>query len=326
MRPSASPLAIWAGILTLYLVWGSTYLGIKIAIGTIPPFVMGFLRFVPAGLLLAGTIALRNRSTMRRPTLREVRDTTIVGACLLLGGMGLVAWGEQTVASGIAALLIGLMPMWLAIFSRIFLGERLPVLATAGIAVGLAGIGLLMWPVDGVGALDPAGTAALIVSPMAWSLGSIYSSRRAVLPAPALFATGLQMVAGGIILLVVAVLTGELGAFDPATVSASSWIGVFYLFAIGSLVGYTTYAWLLTVAPLPRIATYAYVNPVVAVILGWLILGEPLSIRTGIAAFVIIVAVVMIVTARGRAARSDLRSRLAVRTPVAATGEAARAR
>ncbi len=118
MHRSASPLAIWTGILVLYVVWGSTYLGMKVAIETVPPFVMGLLRFVPAGVLLAGAIIVRERGSLRRPTAIELRDTAIVGMLLLVGGTGLVAWGEQTVASGIAALLIGLTPMWLAVFGR----------------------------------------------------------------------------------------------------------------------------------------------------------------------------------------------------------------
>ncbi len=158
MRPSASPLAVWAGIVVLYIVWGSTYLGIKLAVDTIPPFVMAALRFVPAGVLLAGAVALRHHETMRRPTARELGDTAIVGGFLMLGGMGMVAWGEQTVPSGIAALLIGLMPAWLAIFARVFLGERLPAMATVGLGVGLAGVAILAWPVEGTGTLDPAGS------------------------------------------------------------------------------------------------------------------------------------------------------------------------
>ena len=126
MRPSASPIAVWAGLIVLYLVWGSTYLGIKVAVETVPPFVMGFIRFVPAGILLAGVVALRNRRIIERPSRRALADTLIVGALLLMGGMGLVAWAEQTIPSGIAALLIALMPMWLAIFGLVFLGERLP--------------------------------------------------------------------------------------------------------------------------------------------------------------------------------------------------------
>ncbi len=307
MHKPASPVSIWSGILVLYVVWGSTYLGMKLAIDTIPPFVMGFTRFVPAGLLLAGGVALREHGAIRRPSATELRDVTIVGACMLLGGTGLVAWGEQTVATGIAALLIGLVPMWLAVFGRILLGDRIPVLAAAGIAVGMVGVAILAWPTGGVGALDPAGLLALIVSPMFWSLGTLYAARRAVLPRPALLSTSLQMIAGGLAFLIAAVLTGELTGFDPGAVSATSWFGIAYLIVVGSLVGFTTYAWLLTVAPLGRVATYAYVNPVVAVILGSIVLGEPLTARTVVAAAVIVLAVALIVTARGRGTRTTRR-------------------
>ena len=300
MRPSASPIAVWAGLIVLYLVWGSTYLGIKVAVETVPPFVMGFIRFVPAGILLAGVVALRNRRTIQRPSRRALADTLIVGALLLMGGMGLVAWAEQTIPSGIAALLIALMPMWLAIFGLVFLGERLPRAGVIGIAVGVVGVAILAWPTAGVDDLDPAGLLALLVSPVCWALGAIYAARRAVLPAPALFASGLEMIAGGLVLLVASAVTGELASFDPAAVSTESWIGILYLLLVGSLVGYTTFAWLVQVAPLPRVATYAYVNPVVAVILGAIVLREPLSPRTWFASVVIIAAVVLIVTARAR--------------------------
>jgi drug/metabolite transporter (DMT)-like permease len=320
MRPAASPVAIWAGIIVLYFVWGSTYLGIRLAVDTIPPFLMGFLRFVPAGMLLAAAVAWRHRATIRRPGLREIRDSSIVGGLLLLGGMGMVAWAEQSIPSGIAALMIGLMPMWLAIFARVFFGERLPAMGVAGIALGLVGIALLTWPAGDAMILEPAGLAALVASPIFWSLGSLYAARRAVLPAPVLFASGLQMVAGGLILLAASVLVGELPGFDPAAVSNDSWIGLAYLLVVGSLVGYTTYGWLLGVAPLPRIATYAYVNPVVAVILGSVILGEPLTARTVVAAIVIVVAVALIVTARGRVSgRGPARVEVVV-APEPATG------
>ena len=318
MHKPASPLSIWAGILVLYVVWGSTYLGMKLAMDSLPPFVMGFLRFVPAGLLLAGGVAIKDRGSIRRPSNVQLRDVTVVGTCLLLGGTGLVAWGEQTVATGIAALLIGLVPMWLAVFGRVLFGERIPVLAAAGIAVGLVGVAILAWPAGDVGPLDPGGLLALIVSPMFWSLGTLYAARRALLPRPALFSTGLQMVAGGIGFLVVAVLTGEMRGFDLAAVSATSWFGIAYLVVIGSLVGFTTYAWLLTVAPLGRVATYAYVNPVVAVILGSIVLGEPLTARTAVAAAVIVLAVALIVTGRGRESR--LARREAVPIPAEAPG------
>ncbi|MHB8891313.1 MAG: EamA family transporter [Candidatus Limnocylindrales bacterium] len=318
MRQPPSPLAVWAGIVVLYVVWGSTYLGKKLAIDTVPPFVMGFLRFVPAGLLLAGGVVLRDRRAIRRPSVVQVRDATIVGTFLLLGGTGLVAWGQQTIATGIAALLIGLVPMWLAVFGRIMFGERIPTAAAAGIAVGLAGVAILAWPAGDVGALDPAGLLALIVAPLFWSLGTLYSTKRAVLPRPALFATGLQMIAGGMAFLVTAMLTGETTGFDPGAVSATSWFGIGYLVVVGSLVGFTTYAWLLTVAPLGRVATYAYVNPVVAVILGWLVLAEPLTARTAVASAVIVFAVALIVTARGRDTRMPWRE--AVPAPAEAPG------
>jgi drug/metabolite transporter (DMT)-like permease len=316
VRSSSTNLAAWAGLLVLYVVWGSTYLGIKLAVETIPPFLMGFMRFVPSGLVLAGAVALRNRSTIRRPSLVEVRDTVVVGAFLLCGGMGLVAWGEQTVPSGIAALMIALMPMWLAVFGRVVFGDRLPWLGWVGVVIGIAGVAILAWPASGVAALDPAGMLALIVSPMLWAVGTLYSAKKAVRPMPVLFATGLEMVAGGLVLLVAGVVSGELGGFSVGAVSTTSWLGVVYLSVIGSLVGYTTFAWLLTVAPLSRVTTYAYVNPVVAVVLGAIVLGEPLSGRTGIATVVIVAAVVLIVTARGRASRREVQAEADAGTPL----------
>lgn len=303
MRTSASPVAVWSGIVVLYIVWGSTYLGMKLAIDSVPPTVMGVLRFIPAGLLLCTGVIAWHRGRIPRPSLRELRDAAIVGTMLLLGGTGLVAWGQQTIPTGIAALLIAVVPMWLAIFGRVLFGDRVPALAAVGIAVGLVGVAILAWPAEEVGRLDPAGLAALIVSPMSWALGTLYATKRAVLPSPALLSTGIQMIAGGLAFAVAALLTGGFAGFDIGAVSATSWFGIGYLITVGGLVGFTTYAWLLTVAPIGRIATYAYVNPVVAVFLGWLILDEPLSPRTIVASVVIVAAVVLIVTARGRAAR-----------------------
>ena len=319
MRSTASPVAVWAGLIVVYLVWGSTYLGMKLAIDTMPVSVMGFLRFIPAGLLLAAGVALHARGRITRPSLVQVRDASIVGLMLLLGGTGLVAWGEQTIPTGIAALLIAVVPMWLAIFGRVLFGDRVPAMAALGIAVGLVGVGILAWPTGGVGELDPAGLLALLASPVFWSLGTLYATKRAVLPAPALFSTGVQMIAGGIGFLVVALVTGEVATFDPSAVSATSWFGVGYLIVMGSLVGFTTYAWLLTVAPVSRISTYAYVNPVVAVVLGWIVLGEPLTARTVIASVVIVIAVALIVTAGGRTVRipRDARGEPGRREPAA---------
>ena len=296
-----SRLLIWVGILVLYFVWGSTYLGIRVAIDTIPPFVMAGIRFVLAGLVLLGWSILRDRRTFVWPTAREWRDTTIVGGLLLLGGMGLVSWGEQTVPSGIAALMVAMMPVWVAVLGGLFLRERLAPIAIVGIVVGIAGVAILVGP-EGTPAegSDPTGVLALILSPISWAIGSLYSANRARLPQHALVATGGQMLAGGVLLSVAGVLTGEWASFSPAAVSGDSLIALAYLTVVGSLLAFTTYGWLLRVAPLQFIATYAYVNPVVAVILGVLILNEPLTPRTLIAGAVIVFAVALIITARGR--------------------------
>ena len=301
-RPAADPRSIALGMLVLYLVWGSTYLAIAIAVETIPPFLMAGSRFLLAGVVLLGWVLVRHGRPALHATRREWRDSLIVGALLLGGGMGMVAFGEQTVPSGITALLIGLMPVWVAVFGRIFLGERLPGIALVGIVVGFIGVGILVGPTvtGGTGALDPLGLAAIIISPISWSLGSLYASHRAALPRQPLVATGLQMVLGGVVLMVMATLAGEPARFDPAAVSAASIAGFLYLAVVGSLLAFTAYGFLLRVAPLPLVATYAYVNPVVAVILGAIVLQEPIDVRTIVAGAVIIGAVALIVTARGR--------------------------
>ncbi len=314
-RQHASPLAVWIGILVLYVVWGSTYLGMKLAIDSVPPFVMGFFRFVPAGVLLTLLVVAHHRGRVRRPSGREVRDAAIVGGLLLIGGTGLVAWGQQTIPTGIAALLIALVPMWLAIFGWVLFREPVAPLVAAGIAVGMLGVAILAWPADGVSDLDPAGLVALVIAPMFWALGTLYATKRAVQPAPALLASGIQMTTAGVLFAVLAALTGEWTGFEITAVSATSWTGIVYLVLVGSLIGYTTYAWLIAVAPLPKVATYAYVNPVIAVILGAIVLSEPLTPRTVVAAVVIVAAVALIVTARTRTGRAEARARVEV--PVA---------
>jgi drug/metabolite transporter (DMT)-like permease len=298
--PKRAP--IWIGLLILYVVWGSTYLGIAIAVDTIPPFLMAASRFLIAGaVLLVWSIARAGRS-LRLPTIREWRDSTIVGALLLGGGMGMVAFGEQTVPSGITALFIAMMPVWVAVLGWIFLRERLPRLAVAGIVLGFGGVAILIGPsaFGGAGALEPLGLAAILVSPIAWSAGSLFASHRATLPGQPLVATGAQMVTGGFVLAAMSLGSGELQGFRVDGVSSDSWIAMAYLTVIGSLLAFTAYGWLLRVAPLPLIATYAYVNPVVAVILGAVILREPIEPRTMVAGAVIVGAVALIVTARGR--------------------------
>jgi drug/metabolite transporter (DMT)-like permease len=295
-------LFLWAGLLVLYLVWGSTYLGIAVAVKTIPPFLMAAIRFAMAGAILFGWSIAREGRSFTLPSRREWRDSIIVGALLLGTGMGFVSLGEKTVPSGITALLIAMMPVWIAIFGRLFLGERLPRLAMAGIAIGIGGVAILAGPsaFGGAGALEPLGLAAIIVSPMSWAAGSLFASHRAILPSRPLVAVGAQMFAGAATLLVLGVLHGELGQLHLDAVAPDSLVALVYLTLIGSLLAFTTYAWLLRVAPLPLIATYAYVNPVVAVLLGALVLHESIEPRTLVAGAVIVTAVALIVTTRGR--------------------------
>jgi drug/metabolite transporter (DMT)-like permease len=294
---------LWLALLTIYIVWGSTYFGIAVAIETMPPFLMLAIRFVIAGGLLFGFELLRHgRAAL--PTRREVRDSAIVGALLLGIGNGFVAFGEQTVASGIAAILVAMMPLWLAVFGWLYFRDRLPLLAVLGVGMGLVGVALLVWPTgSGANAFDLLGIAILLVAPVGWAHGSLFSAHRARLPHRPLVASGLQMLFGAAVLALEGVLTGELGRFHPDAISLRSLVALVYLISIGSMLGYNAYAWLLRHAPLSLIGTYAYVNPVVAVGLGTIFLAEPISARTLIAAAVILAAVAMIVTARGRSAR-----------------------
>ena len=300
--PARRGASLWVGMLVLYLVWGSTYLGIAVAVDTIPPFLMAAIRFsIAGGVLLLWSLA-RDRGDFVPPTRREWRDSFIVGGLLLGGGMGMVAYGELTIPSGITALLIALMPVWVAIFGRVFLGEGLPRVAILGIAVGFVGVAILVGPsaFGGAGALDPLGLAAVLLSPICWTLGSLFASHRAVLPPRPLLATSAQMLAGAAVLAVMAGLRGEFGAFRLDAVSAESLAALVYLTVIGSLLAFTTYGWLLRVAPLPLIATYAYVNPIVAVALGAIVLQEPIEPRTLLAGAIIVFAVALIVTTRSR--------------------------
>ena len=312
---SAGPVAIWIGLLAIYFVWGSTYIGIRLADESIPPFLMAGVRFLLAGgaLLIWEYVAIQRLPRGLGPTeggrpglpsRRQVRDSAIVGGALLLGGMGLVALGERTVPAGIAAFQIALLPVWIAILGRIFFGERLPRVVVVGIVIGLLGVAILVDPFGSAGpAFDPFGLVVLLISPIFWGSGSLYSSHKAVLPHRPLTATGLQMVCGGTLLLLAAVLTGELASFNLAAVTGRSLLGLAYLTTIGSLVGFTTYVWLLRVAPLPKVATYAYVNPIVAFVLAGLLLGETIEPRTALAGAVIVAGVALIVTARGRPGR-----------------------
>lgn len=293
----ASRGAILAALAAVYVVWGSTYLAIRFAVETLPPFLMAGVRFTVAGAILYGW---RRAQGHVRPTGPQWRAATIVGALMLLAGNGGVVWAEQWVESGTAALLVASVPLWMVLLEWLRPGGRAPRPSVwVGVLVGLIGVALLMGtpPTTG-GRQYTIGLVVLVLASVAWAIGSLYS-RSAVLPAP-LMATGMQMLTGGLLLLLMGVLAGELVGLDPTTFSVRSGLALLYLILFGSLIGFTSYVWLLRVTPPAIASTYAYVNPVVAVFLGWLLAGEQITPRILLASAVIVGGVAVITTARAR--------------------------
>lgn len=293
----ASQVRIAAALVALYVVWGSTYLAIRVAVETVPPLTGSAVRFLIAGSLLYALTIRSGDAAADRPGRLEWRDAAIIGGLLLAGGNGLLAIGEQTVPSGIAALIIATLPLWVAILGRAFFGVVLTRTIVVGTVIGFAGVTVLVGPVGSGGGLDPFGVAVCLLSPVFWATGSLYS-RTAHLPRRPLVGTALQMLAGSAVLFVLAVVTGDIFRLRTTEIAPESLAAVAYLILVGSLVGYTAYVWLLRVAPISLVSTYAFVNPVIAVILGSLILAEPLEPRTIVAGAVIVVAVAVIVRAR----------------------------
>jgi drug/metabolite transporter (DMT)-like permease len=299
-RPSLAPASsahVALALGALYVVWGSTYLAIRVAVETIPPFTGAAVRFLIAGGLLYVATIRRGDAAADRPGRREWRDAAIIGGLLLAGGNGLLAVGEQTVPSGIAALIIATLPLWVAVLGRVFFGVVLTRTIVAGTVIGFAGVAVLVWPAGGSGGLDPLGVVVVLLSPVLWATGSLYSGN-AHLPKRPLVGTAMQMLAGSAILFVVAVVTGDLFRVRLDEITPASLAAIAYLVLVGSLIGYTAYVWLLRVAPISLVATYAFVNPVIAVFLGWLVLAEPLEPRTLVAGAIIVLAVAVIVRAR----------------------------
>ena len=292
-RP-ASKTAIWAAMLSIYIVWGSTYLAMRIGVQTIPPFVMAGVRFILAGGILLVSQWLRGE---RMPPLRQWRSAVIVGLFLLLGGNGLVVWAEQTVPSGIAALLVGMTPLWIVILEMIFFRRRPSWLVLGGVLIGLVGMVVLIGPSELTGLhgdINLLGGVAVVIGALSWAGGSLYS-RNADLPASAFLFNGMEMLSGGVALLLLATVTGEWSQLNVAAISLNSWLGFLYLVFVGSLVGFSSYTWLLrSGAPTMLVSTYAYINPVVAVVIGNLLVQEPLTPRVVLAALIIVSGVVLI--------------------------------
>ena len=302
VREHAAPLKIMAGLAVIYVVWGSTYFAIRIAIETLPPMTMAGLRWLIAGLPLY--VLLRLRGEPIRPPRRQWLAAGVIGSLMLLGGNGLVCWAEQTVASGLAALIVGTVPLWIVLLEwLVFRGTRPTGRMLGGLILGLAGILILVGPrrLGGQPIHLPGGIALLLACAF-WALGSLYS-RRADLPRSTWLATAMEMILGGAVLLIVGLAVGEAGKLDLAAISLRSVLALGYLVVFGSVVALTTYLWLLQVCLPARVATYAYVNPVIAILLGTLFANEPLSPRVAVAAAVIVAAVVVITRSSARRAR-----------------------
>lgn len=303
-----SPGAVWLALVIVYIAWGSTYLGIRIVVEDMPPLLSAAGRFLTAAVLMGTFLAVRSGARVLRVRPRELRGAAIVGILLLTGGNGGVTLGERTVPSGLAALLVAMVPLWLILF-RFAGGERPRLLTWTGVLVGFVGLGVLVLPGGGAGGTT-TGIVFIIGATLCWSVGSFLSPRMPM-PANPFVATVWEMLSAAIALLVLGSARGERPS-DFAEASASSWIALGYLVVFGSLVAYTAYVWLLQNAPLSLVSTYAYVNPVVAVLLGAVILAEPLTGAIVTGGAIVVVGVALVVQAERP--RSPVVEREAART------------
>jgi drug/metabolite transporter (DMT)-like permease len=275
----------------VYLCWGMTYLAMRVAVVDIPPHLMSGSRFVVAGLVLYAWARLRGEGP---PKPKHWRAAAVVGGFLLLGGNASVAWAEQRVPSGLAAVLIAVAPIWMVGLEWARGGSRPRKHVIVGLLLGLVGVGLLVSSRSSPASrVDPLGAVILILASASWAWGSVLS-KTAPLPESPFLATSMEMIAGGILLLITAAVAGQFHGFNPARVSTSAALSWAYLVVFGSLVGFTAYIWLLGVTSIAKAGTYAYVNPIVAVLLGWAILHETVTPRMLLAAVVILVGVALV--------------------------------
>jgi drug/metabolite transporter (DMT)-like permease len=283
---------VWAALATVYVVWGSTFLAIAVVVRDLPPFLSMALRHLVAGTLVFAW-AWSRRSDGVKLGWRQWGAAFVFGGALFLVSHGGLAWAQQDVPSGIAALLVGTIPLWFAILAWLFLGERLGGRALLGLVLGFAGLVLLVDPSGEEGA-EPVGALVLAVGAFAWAAGSLWS-RRSPLPKDTLLAAGMGMLAGGLLLALVSVATEDLGSarFTPEAIGA-----IAYLVIAGSLIGFSAYVWLLKAAPASTVSTYAFANPVVAVLLGWAFNDEVITGRTLVAGAAIVVGVALMVWRR----------------------------
>lgn len=277
-----------AAFAAIYVIWGSTYMAIRVAIETLPPFLMAGLRFTTAGALLYAWAWAHGAP---RPTARQWLSTALVGGLLLLCGNGLLCWAELRIPTGLAALIIATVPLWMMVERWALEGDRPPGLALIGLGLGFVGLVVLVGPsLVAHAGIDMTGVALTLFGAICWGTGSVLS-RRVDLPASPLMATAMEMLTGGVLLLVVAAAWGDTSRLDMAGFTPHAWMALGYLITFGSLVGFTAYVWLLGVVSPAAVSTYAFVNPLVAMLLGWMFLGETMSGRMLVATAITLVGV-----------------------------------
>jgi len=306
---------VWTALLIVYVVWGSTYLAISVVVDTMPPLLTAGTRHLVAGTILFGLLIARRGASALRLSRREWLGAGFVGLALLLGGNGLVVLGERDVPSGLTALIIAIVPLFVVMLRRTF-GERVPLGTFVGVATGFAGVAVLIVPHGINGDVSMLGMLMLLGAALSWAIGS-YFSKRVTLPHDPISSTGAQMLVGGSGLLVVGVLSGELGLARVDQFSTASVVALLYLIVFGSVLAYTAYTWLLQHASVSRVATYAYVNPVVAIFLGALLLNEKIDLPIVIGAVMIVVSVGLVIRTEARRAPSDTPTGAAEASPAA---------
>ena len=283
----------------IYFVWGSTFLFIRIGVRELPPLLFAALRFLPAGLILYGWMIAQGE---RAPTLRQWTSATLLALLIFVGDYGLLFWAEQHVPSGIAAVMLATIPLFMALSEIIFLRtQKLTIRLALALLIGIGGVAVLMSRslMLGSAPIDSRGAIALIFASMSWSVASVLS-RKLPLPPSKVMSAGAQMLAGGILLTITAAAFGEFRGFHPAAISGRAWFALVYLIVFGSLIGFTAYVWLLHHESPTKVGTYAYVNPVVAVLLGYFFGGETLGMRTVLGTLFVLVSVLVITTTPAR--------------------------
>jgi drug/metabolite transporter (DMT)-like permease len=294
--------ATWKTLLAfaiIYFVWGSTFLAIRVGVHEVPPFLLAATRFLIAGLVLYGWVMARGE---RSPNVRQWASVTLLAILIFVCDYGLLFWAEQRVPSGIAAVMLATIPVFMALSEILFLRtQRLTPRLALALLVGIAGVGVLMSPSLNLGGapIDTKGAAALIFAAMSWSIASALT-RKLPLPTSKVMSSGAQMLVGGVLLSLTSAALGEFRNFHPATVSRGAWLSLLYLIVAGSIIGFTAYVWLLHHESPTKVGTYAYVNPVVAVIIGYFLGGEPLGLRTLLGTLFVLISVVVITTTPAR--------------------------